>query len=302
MADYHYGGQAVIEGVMMRGRNSMSVAVRDPSGQIVLHSEPLTGLIYNSVWRNVPFVRGLLMLWDTLVLGIRTLTYSANVSLSEDDVELTTPALLGTLLFSLAVGIGLFFVLPLVLVGFLDRFITSDLLSNLLEGVVRLSILVLYLALIGLVPDIKRVFAYHGAEHKTIGAFEGGAPLNPRAVEDYGTAHTRCGTSFLLIVALLSVLIFAFLGRPPMLWRIISRIVLVPVIASISYELIKFSANHDQNPVVRLFIKPSMALQRLTTREPDESMLEVAIAALKPVLAADGIDDALEGGASGIAS
>ena len=291
MADYHYGGQAVIEGVMMRGRNSVSVAVRDPSGQIVLHSEPLTGLIHNSVWQKVPFVRGLLMLWDTLVLGIRTLTYSANVSLSEDDVELTTPALFGTLFFSLAVGIGLFFVLPLVLVGFLDRFITSDVLSNLLEGAVRLSILVLYLGLIGLVPDIRRVFAYHGAEHKTIGAFEGGAPLTARAVEGYGTAHTRCGTSFLLIVAVLSVFVFAFLGRPPMLWRIISRIVLVPVIASISYELIKLSANHDRNPLVRLLMKPSMALQRLTTREPDESMLEVAIAALKPVLAADGIGD-----------
>jgi uncharacterized protein YqhQ len=294
LAEFHYGGQAVIEGVMMRGRTSMAVAVRDPSGEIVLHSEPLSGFIYNSLWQKIPFVRGLVMLWDTLVLGTRTLMYSANVSLSEEDVEFSTPAVVGTLIFSLGVGVGLFFVLPLLLVGFLDRFITSDLLSNLLEGGVRLSILVLYLALIGLVPDVKRVFAYHGAEHKTIDAYESGAPLDAKGIGSYSTAHARCGTSFLLIVVLISVLIFAFLGRPPMLYRMVSRIILIPVIAGISYELIRFSANHRVNPLVRAFTAPSMALQRLTTREPDESMLEVAIAALKPVLRADGLSDAGE--------
>jgi uncharacterized protein YqhQ len=291
LAEFHYGGQAVIEGVMMRGRTSMAVAVRDPSGEIVLHSEPLSGLIYNSLWQKIPFVRGLVMLWDTLVLGTRMLMYSANVSLSEEDVELGTPAMVATLGFSLSVGIGLFFVLPLVLVGFLDRFITSDLASNLLEGIVRLSLLILYLALIGMMPDIKRVFAYHGAEHKTIDAYESGAPLDARDVGAYSKAHTRCGTSFLLIVVLISVLIFAFLGRPPMFYRVISRILLIPVIAGISYELIRFFANHNGNPLVKVLIAPSMALQRLTTREPDESMLEVAIAALKPVLAADGVGE-----------
>jgi uncharacterized protein YqhQ len=294
LAEFHYGGQAVIEGVMMRGRTSMAVAVRDPSGEIVLHSEPLSGMIYDSVWRRVPFVRGLLMLWDTLVLGTRTLMYSANVALAEDDVELTTPAIILTLLFSLTVGIGLFFVVPLVLVGFLDRFITSDLASNLLEGTIRLSILVLYMGLIGLMPDVKRVFAYHGAEHKTIDAYESGAPLEAKDVGSYSKAHTRCGTSFLLIVVLISVLVFALLGRPPMLYRILSRILLVPVVAGLSYELIRFFANHSDNPLVRVLIAPSMGLQRLTTREPDESMLEVAIAALKPVLAADGMGDVRE--------
>ena len=294
LSDFHYGGQAVIEGVMMRGRQSMAVAVRDPSGEIVLHSEPLSGVIRNSTWQKVPFVRGLLMLWDTLVLGTRTLMYSANVALSEEDVELTTPALVGTLLFSLTVAIGLFFVLPLVVVGFLDRFITSDLLSNLLEGAVRLTVLVLYLALIGLVPDVKRVFSYHGAEHRTINAYERGAPLDVEGVGSYSTAHTRCGTSFLLIVVFISVLFFAFLGRPPIVWRIMTRILLVPLIASISYEIVRFSANHSSNPLVRAFIVPGMALQSLTTREPDESMIEVAIAALRPVLAADGVTEVAE--------
>jgi len=294
LSDFHYGGQAVIEGVMMRGRQSMAVAVRDPSGEIVLHSEPLSGVIRNSTWQKVPFVRGLLMLWDTLVLGTRTLMYSANVALSEEDVELTTPALVGTLLFSLTVGIGLFFVLPLVIVGFLDRFITSDLLSNLLEGAVRLTVLVLYLALIGLVPDVKRVFSYHGAEHRTINAYERGAPLDVEGVGAYSTAHTRCGTSFLLIVVFISVLLFAFLGRPPIVWRIMTRILLVPLIASVSYEIVRFSADHSSNPLVRAFIVPGMVLQSLTTREPDESMIEVAIAALKPVLAADGVTEVAE--------
>jgi len=291
LSDFHYGGQAVIEGVMMRGRKSMAVAVRDPSGNIILHSEPLSGRIRDSVWLKVPFVRGLVMLWDTLVLGMRTLMYSANVALSEEDIELSTPAIVGTLVFSLGVGIGLFFVLPLVIVGFLDRFIASDIVSNLLEGLVRLSVLLSYLALIGLLPDVRRVFAYHGAEHKTIDAFESGASLDAKDVSAYSTAHTRCGTSFLLVVVVISVVLFAFLGRPPMLLRMVSRILLVPLIASISYELIRFGADHRGNPVVRALIMPGLALQRLTTREPDEKMLEVAIAALEPVLAADAVAD-----------
>lgn len=289
MERFHYGGQAVIEGVMMLGRTSMAVAVRDPSGEIVVHSEPLKGGIYHGRWRKIPFVRGLLVLWDTLNLGTRTLMYSANVALADEEVEFSAPTIAVTLIFSLAVGVALFFVLPLVLVGLLDRFISSDLLSTLLEGLIRLSILLLYLTLIGLVPDIRRVFGYHGAEHKTIDAFESGAPLDTEGVKAHSTAHTRCGTSFLLIVVLLSVLIFAFLGRPPMVWRIISRLLLIPVIAGISYEFVRFAADHSHHPVVRILLLPGLALQTLTTREPDESMLEVALAALKRVLAADGV-------------
>jgi uncharacterized protein YqhQ len=291
LGDFHYGGQAVIEGVMMRGRKSMAVAVRDPSGKIVLHSEPLKGGFYDSVWRRTPFVRGLLILADTLILGTRTLMYSANVALSEEEVEFSTPMIVATVVLSLGFGIGLFFVVPLLLVGFLDRYVASDVVSSLLEGLIRLSILLLYLGLIGLMPDIKRVFAYHGAEHKTIHAFEHGAPLKAKEVATHGTAHSRCGTSFLLVVVLLSVVVFASLGRPPMLLRIISRVLLVPVIAGISYEFIRFAADHSDNALVKLLIMPGMALQRLTTREPDEPMLEVAIAALKPVLVADEVLD-----------
>jgi uncharacterized protein YqhQ len=288
LSQFHYGGQAVIEGVMMVGQKSMAVAVRDPSGEIVLHSEPLSGRVHRSGWRKVPFARGLFVLWDTLVLGTRTLMYSANIALAEEQVELSTPALSATLLFSIGVGVGLFFVLPLLLVGLVDRFITSDILSNLLEGLIRLSVLLSYVAVIGLLPDVKRVFAYHGAEHKTVDAFEAGASLEVKEVSGYSTSNVRCGTGFLLIVAVISVVLFVFLGRPPLVLRMVSRIVLVPVIASVSYEIVRFSANHAGNPLVRLFLAPSLALQRLTTREPDESMLEVAIAALKPVLAADG--------------
>ena len=289
MDEFHYGGQGVIEGVMMCGRKSMAVAVRHPSGEIVIHSEPLSGGIYDSAWRRVPFVRGLLVLWDTLLLGMRTLMYSANVALSEEEVEFTTPAILGTVMFSLVVAVLMFFVVPLLLVGLVDRFIASALVSNLLEGLIRLSILLLYVFLIGLVPDVRRVFAYHGAEHKTINAFESGAPLEAKEISVHSTAHTRCGTGFLLVVVVLSVLIFAFFGRPPMIWRIISRLLLIPVIAGIGYELIKFAAVHDQNPLIKLLLLPGLTLQKLTTREPDEPMLEVAVAALKPVLATDGV-------------
>ncbi len=223
MGEFHYGGQGVIEGVMMRGRRSMTVAVRDPSGKIVTHSEPLSGRIYDTAWRRIPFVRGLLVLWDTLVLGTRTLMYSANVALSEEEVEFTTPAIVGTVVFSLAVSVGLFFVLPLLLVGLVDRFIGSHLVSNVLEGLMRLSVLVLYVFLIGRAPDVRRVFAYHGAEHKTINAFESGTSLDTGQISRHSTAHSRCGTSFLLTVVVLSILIFALLGRPPMVWRIVSR-------------------------------------------------------------------------------
>jgi uncharacterized protein YqhQ len=289
LEDFYYGGQGVIEGVMMRGRKSMTVAVRNPSGDIVLHSEPLTGALYDSAWRNLPFVRGLLVLWDTLVLGTRTLMYSADVSLSEEDVEFTTPAIIGTVALSLVAAIAMFFVVPLLLVGVVDRFIASDLASNLLEGLIRLSILLLYVFFIGLIPDIRRVFAYHGAEHKAINAFENGTPLEAKAVAAHSTAHARCGTSFLLVVIALSVVVFAFLGRPPMVWRIVSRLLLVPVLAGISYEFIRFAARRSSNPFVRVLLVPGLAVQKLTTREPDEPMLEVAVAALKPVLAADGV-------------
>jgi uncharacterized protein YqhQ len=274
LSEFHYGGQAVIEGVMIRGQKNMAVAVRDPAGKIVVHTEPLATGIRTSSIGKWPLVRGLVMLWDTLVLGIRTLMFSADVAW-------------GTIAISLIAAVSIFFLGPLLLVGVIDRFIASSLLSNIIEGLIRLALFLAYVFVIGFIPDIKRVFAYHGAEHKTINAYEDGASLEPAVVGTYTTAHSRCGTAFLLMVVFMAVLIFAFFGRPSLLLRVLSRLLFIPVIAALAYEYVKFSAAHDNNPLISLMLKPGLALQRLTTREPDETMLEVAITALRRVLAAD---------------
>jgi uncharacterized protein YqhQ len=288
--ELNYGGQAVMEGVMMRGSNTMAVAVRNPDGEIVLHAEPLNPGIYTSRVSKVPFLRALTSLWDVLVLGIRTLMYSAEVALGpEEDVDFSGPVAWGTVAISFVVAIGLFFVGPLLLVGFVDRFIASDFVSNLLEGVIRLTLFVAYIWAIGRLPDIRRVFAYHGAEHKTINAYEAGADLTPEAVAQHSTAHYRCGTAFLLSVMVISILIFSLLGRPPMGIRILSRIVLIPVVAGVAYEYIRFTNRHRDHPVIRAIAAPNLALQSLTTREPDHDMLEVSIAALKCVLETESV-------------
>lgn len=299
MADNsYYGGQAVMEGVMMRGRQDMAVAVRAPNGQIAVYHEPIesSGMVRRV--RPLPLVRGVFMLWDTLLLGMRALMFSANVGMIEGDMPrpdakdeegMTGVALWATVAVSLAFSIGLFFVLPLAAVGFIDRHISSSLLSNLIEGGIRLGLLVGYMLLLGQMKDIRRVFGYHGAEHKTINAYEAGDDLTVANVRRHSISHPRCGTGFLLVVVLLSILVFALLGRPPMALRVISRIVLVPVIAALAYEFIKWTAGHLRNPVVRLLVAPSMALQHLTTREPDDSMLEVAIVSFKRVLASENV-------------
>ncbi|MBM4429279.1 MAG: DUF1385 domain-containing protein [Chloroflexi bacterium] len=289
MSQVHYGGQAVLEGVMMRGVRHMAIAVRKPSGEIVVHSEPLPRGIYDSALGRLPFVRGLTMLWDTLVLGTRSLMFSADVALADEEVEFGGPMMWGTLLLSLAVGVGLFIVAPMFLVSLVDRYITVPVLSNLVEGLVRLAFFLGYLVIIGRLPDIRRVFAYHGAEHKTINAYESGVPLTPEDVRSHTTAHTRCGTSFLLVVLILFVLLTSLLGRPPFVLRLLSRLVLVPVVAALAYEFIKFSARHNDNGLVKALVAPGLWLQRLTTREPEESMLEVAIAALRRTLVEDGV-------------
>jgi uncharacterized protein YqhQ len=285
MAELNYGGQAVMEGVMMRGSKAMAVAVRQPDGEIVIHTEPLNVSIYAGKMSKIPFLRALTSLWDVLVLGIRTLMYSAEVALGpEEEIEFNGPLAWGTVAISFAIGIGIFFVGPLLLVGVIDRYIESSFVSNVVEGVIRMIIFVAYIWLIGLMPDIRRVFAYHGAEHKTINAYEAGVDLTPEQVARHTTAHYRCGTAFLLSVMVISILVFSLLGRPPMALRILSRIVLLPVVAGIAYEYIKFTNRYRDKAVIRAIAAPNLALQRLTTREPDASMLEVSIAALKRVL------------------
>jgi uncharacterized protein YqhQ len=273
-----YGGQAVIEGVMMRGTHSVAIAMRAPNHEITIHKEPL-GPLYKQQIIKVPFLRGLVMLWDALVLGTRAITMSANTQTGEDE-KIEGPLLYLTLIFSLAIGVGLFFLAPAGLGQLSERFLgISTWWSNLLEGLVRLGLLIGYIWAVGKMPDIRRVFAYHGAEHKTINAYEAGVDLTVENVDKFSTEHPRCGTAFLLTLVLLSIVIFSLLGPLPFSLRMASRILLLPVLACIAYEYIRWTANHLDSKFVQVLIKPNLALQHLTTRPPDKDMLEVAIAA-----------------------
>ena len=278
---FNYGGQAVIEGVMMRGSRMLAVALRHPEGHIMVKTEPLNEALYRGPISRIPFLRGLVTLWDALGLGMKALMVSADVAMGEE-VSLSGPIGWGTALVGVGMGVGLFMVLPSFLVGLLA--IPLEWLSSLLEGIVRLLVIVGYMWAVGFMPDIRRVFAYHGAEHKTIHAYEAGAELTVDDVRPFSTAHTRCGTAFLLIVVVLTVLIFAPFSTPSLLWRVLSRITLLPVIAGVAYETLRLTARLADRPWMRVIIAPNLALQRLTTREPDDEMLEVAIAALKAVL------------------
>ncbi len=282
---FHYGGQAVIQGVMMRGRNSMAIAVRRDDGEITLRHEPLAHLFSGRI-RETPFVRGMIVLLETLILGVKALFFSASVSLEDVDESISPSALWGIVAVGFVFALGLFVALPLLIVYFIDPYI-SAITSNVIDGVIRLGVFLIYLRAINLLPEIRRVWAYHGAEHKTINAYEAGEELEVARVRPYGTAHVRCGTGFILIVLMIAILVHAFLGRPPMWIRFLERLALLPLIAAGSYELIKFSADHTANRLVRIMLKPGLALQSMTTREPDDSQLEVAISALKRVLADD---------------
>jgi len=282
-----YGGQALIEGVLMRGRKSCAVALRAPDGKIVTKIEPLSG-IYKMGLAKVPFLRGLVMLWDSLGLGLRALTDSANLQTGEDE-KLEGPALYLTLGLTFLVAIGIFFLAPAGVGWLTERFLHWNAWwSNFLEGVLRLLMLVGYIWGIGFMPDIARVFAYHGAEHKTINAYEAGADLTPASVAKFSLAHTRCGTAFLLTLMVLSLFFFTILGPLSLEWRLISRVLMIPVLVGIAYEYLRWTANHITSPFVRFIVKPNLALQSLTTREPDEKMLEVAIVAFQEMRKAEG--------------
>jgi uncharacterized protein YqhQ len=278
----HYGGQAVIEGVMIRGPHSVAVACRRPDGDIAVRREALGGA-YIGLLRRIPFLRGVIVLWETLALGMRSLLFSSNVALGEEEKEISPAAVIGMGLMALALVAVLFFAGPVLLTGWLDDRIGSSAVVVIIEGLVRLAILLAYLGLIGLVPDIRRVFAYHGAEHKSIHALEAGDPLEPASVQRHPAAHVRCGTSFLL-----TVVVFAALGSPNLWLRIASRVVLIPVIAALAYELIRLGGRFYENRVARVLMWPNLALQALTTREPDDSQVEVALRALREVMAQEG--------------
>jgi uncharacterized protein YqhQ len=311
---FNYGGQAVIEGVMMRGSKLLAVAVRNPENDIVVHVEPLDARIYGGRLIKTPFLRGLVLLWDALGLGIKSLMFAADVALEEEGdgngdepgQAFSTPVQVGTILLSLAMAIGLFFVLPAILGGLLQEWLNTPyaaFISHIVEGAIRLSLLIGYIWGIGQLEDVKRLYGYHGAEHKTINAYEAGAELTPPIVAEYPIEHPRCGTAFLLTVVVFSIILFTLI---PSSWvihdsaagaiatRIITRIMLIPVVAGFAYEYIRWTANHLDSRVVQGLIKPNLWLQHLTTRNPDDSMLEVAIAAFKQVRLAEDPAEPLE--------
>jgi len=285
---FHYGGQAVIEGVMIRGREVVAICVRQPDGQLSTVRQPLASM-YKGRLREMPFVRGIIALVETLVLGTQSLLQSAQIAASEETGEKIPMALLwGTVALSLALGVALFFLVPLFATRYLiDPYISSNLLRNVFEGLIRIGIFIAYIKAISLVPDIRRVFAYHGAEHKVVNAYEAGVPLDVESVRKYSTAHARCGTAFLFIVLVVAIFVFALVGQPTLWIRIVSRIALIPVIAVISYEIMKFGAAHIENPVVRVLLAPGLLLQSITTREPDDGQIEAAISALNEVIKID---------------
>ena len=289
-----YGGQAVIEGVMIRGREWYSLAVRRPDGQIESRQERLNPL-YNGPLRRWPLARGVLTLLETLILGIKALQISADLAAAEpgkakpDGQNIPGWMLASTLAFSLLFGIGLFFLLPIGIVRLLEPLIGSGLISETVEGALRLAILVGYIAAIGMMPDIRRVYAYHGAEHMTVHAHEAGLPLNIANVRQFGTPHPRCGTAFLLTVVVVSVGVFIAFSLLDLSWwwRIASRILLLPAIAALSYELIRYSGRRQTALIGKLIAAPGLWLQRLTTRPPDDAQIEVAIQAMQTALTAD---------------
>ena len=281
-----YGGQAVIEGVMIRGRRTIALACRKPNGEIYRYREPLRSPLVRSRVARLPFVRGVVVLWESLSYGIRMLMRSAEVQLDEDEQ-------LGKGGYTLIMGVALvgalllFIGVPYLATSAARALIPSSIVLNVTEGLIRLALLVGYLVAISFLPDVRRVFAYHGAEHMTIHAFEHGDPLVPARIEQYPTAHPRCGTAFLLLVVVIAIAIFAFLPRVNLLVDLVVRLLLVIPVASISYEALRLGAAHERSPVMRLLVAPGLLLQRITTRRPDARMIEVAVASLEEAIAGD---------------
>lgn len=281
---FQYGGQAVIEGVMMRGPDTRAIAVRRPDQSIVVDEKPVGSLTKRVPVLKWPMVRGVVVLIESLVLGIEALTFSAYQATGEEEEKLTAKEIVITIVLSLGLAVFLFAVLPTAAAHLLIKIAPGSLVQNLIEGVFRVAVLLAYITAIGRISDIKRVFQYHGAEHKVINAYEAGDQLAVEHVQRYSTLHPRCGTSFLLIVIVISILIFSLLGKQVLWWRVLSRVILLPVVAGISYELVKLSGKYATAPLCRVLIAPGMWLQKLTTNPPDDGQVEVAISAFGAVL------------------
>jgi uncharacterized protein YqhQ len=295
-----YGGQAVLEGVMIRGQRHVAVAVRRPNGRIAVQCRPLSAWLTGPL-RRLPLARGVIILAETLTLGMRALSYSANVGLespdAEDEVEtdeIGTGAVAGMLVLSLVFAIGLFFLIPLFASRPLEGKFGNDLLSNVTEGLIRLALFLAYIWLIAKMREINRVFMYHGAEHMTVHAQEHGEPLDVESVRRFSPAHPRCGTAFLLTVMVVAIAVFVFVPRQPLWWLITSRVILIPAIAAASYEIIRWSGRYANNRLVSVITRPNLVLQKLTTRPPEDDQIEVAIAAMKRAIEADSPHNQLE--------
>jgi hypothetical protein len=283
---FHYGGQAVIEGVMIRGQKAVVTVVRHPQGGLAMDTQPLAA-IYTGWMRKTPLLRGVIILIEAMVLGIRSLLFSASISLEEEEKEISRKAVWAIIALALVLAIVLFLIIPLFLTKLINPYINSSLVFHLIEGFIRLVIFLAYLKIIGLMPDIKRLFTYHGAEHKVVNAYEAGMPMEVEAIRKYSTAHVRCGTSFLFAVLIIAILVFALIGRPSLWLMVLWRILLIPLIAALSYEVIHFGANHPKNALVKAILAPGLWLQALTTKEPNDSQLEIALTALKKAIEID---------------
>jgi len=288
MPRFNYGGQALIEGVLMRGRDAIAVALRHPDGRILYATERLDSGIHGTRGSKLPFLRGLVVLYETLIVGTRWLVRSAGVQAEDDGIELGKGSIALMLLITLFAGIGIFFLLPLFIASVTTANVQNGLVQHLVEGLIRVAIFLGYLAVIGQSADIRRVFQYHGAEHMTIHALEAGDPLTPSAIRKFPTAHPRCGTEFLVVVIALSIVAFSLVGRQEPLVMIGSRILLIPVIAAVGYEILRWGARHRGNPIVRAIMWPGILVQMITTRQPTDDMIEVAIVSMEQALLADG--------------
>jgi uncharacterized protein YqhQ len=289
------GGQAVLEGVMMRGPSNWSVAVRKPDGEIAHVNQPIASpMVRHRIWR-LPVIRGVIALGESLAIGFRALAISANYAAQEEGEEgeeIATELTRGQLIFAFAIAIGFAILLFKVSPALITDFIGIDATwFVIVEGLIRVGIFVGYLVLISLLPDLRRVFQYHAAEHKAINAYEAGEELEPETVQRFSLIHPRCGTAFLLWVMVIAIFVFAFFGRPHWYWLIATRILLLPVIAGLAYELIRFAGKHQGNRIVMTLLAPGLWLQRLTTRQPSLDQIEVSIRALQEVLALEGTHD-----------
>ncbi len=282
-----YGGQAVIEGVMIRGRRTIALACRLPSGEIYRYREPLRSSLLRSRVARAPFVRGLIVLWESLSYGTRMLMKSADLQLEEGAGSMSSGSNAVVFGIALVAALAFFVGIPYFATQAAHQLIESSLLLNIAEGLLRMVLFLGYLFAISFMPDIRRVFMYHGAEHMTIHAFEHGDELVPAKIEPYPTAHPRCGTAFLLFVVVVSIALFAFLPRTNIFVDLLSRLALIVPVASISYEVLRFGAAHEDNPLMRLFVAPGLLLQGITTRRPDPGMIDVAVASLQEALAGD---------------